>query len=53
MVKSGSYVSFYAKIIFLGKIEMHVIQYSLKRNALYQIWKNTTGSKDNRISDIG
>lgn len=25
---------------------MHEIQYSLKRNALYQTWKNTTGSKE-------
>ena len=47
LVKGGSYPSFHSKIVFLDKIFIPEIQYSLKRNLLNQIWKNATGLKDN------
>lgn len=47
ILKRGLYPSFLAKIVILGKIEMHEIQHSLKRNVSYQICKNVTGLKDN------
>ena len=48
ILKRGLYPSFLAKIVILGKIEMHEIQHEiLKRNVFYQICKNVTGLKDN------